>query len=129
MKSKSARLSLRYLIELSEGQKQMVSIAQALARVPQALLLDEPPANLDRQIHLEALDLLHSVTDGTEHDHAGLAALPQSCGPVRRPFCGDDRCGNIYARRCVFRVAPPVYCEIYIRSTPTCASMKMASLK
>lgn len=42
-----AHLASRTMEELSEGQRQMASIAQALAQTPQVLLLDEPTANLD----------------------------------------------------------------------------------
>lgn len=42
-----AHLADRTMGELSEGQRQMASIAQALAQAPQVLLLDEPTANLD----------------------------------------------------------------------------------
>jgi iron complex transport system ATP-binding protein len=55
-------LALRYLNELSGGQKQMVSIAQALVRSPQVLLMDEPTSSLDLQHQLEVLDLIRTVT-------------------------------------------------------------------
>jgi iron complex transport system ATP-binding protein len=55
-------LSLRYLNELSGGQKRMVSIAQALVRSPQALLLDEPTSSLDLQRQLEVLEVIRRVT-------------------------------------------------------------------
>lgn len=47
--------------ELSDGERQRVAIAQALASAPQLLLADEPAANLDIYEQEWILDVLRSV--------------------------------------------------------------------
>lgn len=51
-------ISLKYLNELSGGQKQMVSIAQVLVRRPRLPLLDEPTSSLDLHHQLDVITLL-----------------------------------------------------------------------
>jgi len=54
-------LADRLVGELSGGERQLVTVAQALAQEPQYLLLDEPVAHLDLAHQLEVLDLVDRI--------------------------------------------------------------------
>lgn len=55
-------LAERMFRQLSGGQRRVVSIAQAIVKEPEILIMDEPTANLDMQNQMEILDLVRRYT-------------------------------------------------------------------
>jgi len=59
--------------QLSGGQKQLLTIARALAQEPKLILLDEPTAHLDINYQTETLDFIRGLC--IKQDLAAIAVL------------------------------------------------------
>ncbi len=66
----AAHLAPRFVHELSDGERQKVMIARALAQEPQVMLLDEPTAFLDLPRRVEIMGILRRLAH--EQDRAIL---------------------------------------------------------
>jgi iron complex transport system ATP-binding protein len=54
-------LAGRYFERLSDGEKQKIILARALAQEPRLILLDEPTVHLDLKHRLEVMSILRSL--------------------------------------------------------------------
>ncbi|KPA12619.1 iron ABC transporter ATP-binding protein [Candidatus Magnetomorum sp. HK-1] len=67
------KLSLRYIDEMSGGERQKISIARAIVQEPDILLLDEPTSSLDLKNQIEILKLLQTVI--AEHTVSAIITM------------------------------------------------------
>jgi len=58
----AANLTERYFSELSDGEKQKVMLARALAQEPKLIVLDEPTSHLDARHRIEVMLILRQLT-------------------------------------------------------------------
>jgi iron complex transport system ATP-binding protein len=58
---KARHLSDRFVDQLSDGERQKVSLARALAQEPRLMLLDEPTAHLDLKHRVELMGILRGL--------------------------------------------------------------------
>ena len=61
------KLATRYINELSDGERQKVMIARALAQSPEIMLLDEPTAFLDLPHRVEIMQILRRLAHDKNH--------------------------------------------------------------
>ena len=113
-----ARIGIEHLAEhsldgLSGGQRQLVSLAQLIARKPQVLLLDEPTSALDLHYQLRVMDCVRGLV--REHHLLAVAVLHDinlaaACADVMVVLHG----GRVYASGTPDAIlTPALLAEVY----------------
>ncbi len=79
---------LRFMDQISGGERQKVAVARAMVQDPSVMLLDEPTASLDMKNNMDMMGIISKVV----HCH-GLAAVAT---------VHDVNCALRYSDRCLF---------------------------
>jgi ABC-type cobalamin/Fe3+-siderophores transport system ATPase subunit len=92
----AAHLAARHITELSDGERQLVTVARALAQQPQVMLLDEPASALDLKHRTQLARALRRLRD----DH-GIAVLMITHDLMLLDSAADlifaMKCGRVFA--------------------------------
>jgi iron complex transport system ATP-binding protein len=73
-------LAFRNLDELSGGQRQLVSIAQTLARDPEITLMEEPTSALDMRRQVKVLDVMRKLVQHPSNRFNNCLAANKAAG-------------------------------------------------
>ena len=108
-----AHLADQLLSTLSGGQRQLVSLAQLIARRPQVMLLDEPTSALDLNYQLKVMDCVRDLV--REHHLIAVVVLHDINLAARyADHIAVLRQGRLYASGAADTVlAPALFAEVY----------------
>ncbi|MBI6912264.1 ABC transporter ATP-binding protein [Pseudomonas sp. SIMBA_059] len=108
-----AHLADQWLSTLSGGQRQLVSLAQLIARRPQVMLLDEPTSALDLNYQLKVMDCVRGLV--REHQLIAVVVLHDINLAARfADHIAVLRQGRLYASGAADQVLDPLmFAEVY----------------
>lgn len=108
-----AHLADQLLSTLSGGQRQLVSLAQLIARRPQVMLLDEPTSALDLNYQLKVMDCVRALV--REHNLIAVVVLHDINLAARfADHIAVLRQGRLYASGVADEVLDPaLFAEVY----------------